>query len=43
MHLDDANGHRFLGPVAKVPEGYGLEVHAFVLTENHYRLLARRT
>ena len=39
--LSDADRRRFLGAVAELPERYGLEVHALVLMDNHYHLLAR--
>ncbi len=41
LFLDDADRQRFLGAVAELPERYGLEVHAFVLMDNHYHLLLR--
>lgn len=41
LYLDEADRRRFLGAVAELPERFGLEVHAFVLMDNHYHLLAR--
>ena len=38
---DDTDRGRFLGIVAEVPERFGLELHAFVLMDNHYHLLLR--
>ncbi|HVR34214.1 MAG TPA: transposase, partial [Methylomirabilota bacterium] len=38
---DDRDRRRFLGLVAELPERFALEVHAFVLMDNHYHLLAR--
>lgn len=43
MFLDDGDRRRFLGAVAQLPERYGLELHAFVLMDNHYHLLVRTT
>ncbi len=43
LFLDDTDRHRFLGAVSELPERYGLEVHAFVLMDNHYHLLVRTT
>jgi len=37
----DTDRRRFLGLAAVLPERFGLEVHAFVLMDNHYHLLAR--
>ena len=41
LFLDDTDRRRFLGAVAELPERFGLEVHAFVLMDNHYHLLVR--
>jgi putative transposase len=35
LYLGDADRQRFLSAVAELPERYGLEVHAFVLMDNH--------
>ena len=34
----DPDRRGFLGMVAELPERFGLEVHAFVLMDNHYHL-----
>lgn len=39
LFRDDADRRRFLGLVAELPERFSLEVHAFVLMDNHYHLL----
>ena len=41
LFRSDPNRRRFLGLVAELTERFGLEVHAFVLMDNHYRLLVR--
>ena len=41
LFLDEADRRRFLGAVAELPERLALEVHAFVLTDNHYHRLLR--
>ena len=41
VFLDDADRRRFLGLVAELPQRYGVELHAFVLMDNHYHLLVR--
>ena len=41
MFFHDTDRRRFLGRVAELPERFGLEVHAFVLMDNHYHLLVR--
>src|SRR6267378_53201 len=41
LFVNDADRRRFLGLVAQLPERFGLEVHAFVLMDNHYHLLVR--
>jgi putative transposase len=38
LFVDDADRRRFLGALAELPERYGLEVHGFVLMDNHYHL-----
>ncbi len=37
----DDDRRRFLGRLAELPERFGVEVHAFVLMDNHYHLLMR--
>src|ERR1051325_2669693 len=37
----EADRRRFLGLVAELPARFGLEVHAFVLMDNHYHLVVR--
>lgn len=41
IFLDDVDRRRFLGLVAELPERFRIEVHAFVLMDNHYHLLVR--
>ncbi len=41
IFLTDDDRRRFLALVAELPERFRLEVHAFVLMESHYHLLAR--
>jgi REP element-mobilizing transposase RayT len=41
IYRKDTDRRRFLGLVAGLPERFGLEVHAFVLMDNHYHLLVR--
>jgi len=41
LFLDDADRRRFLGRLAELPERFGVELHAFVLMDNHYHLLLR--
>ena len=41
IYRTDADRRRFLGLVAELPERFGLEVHAFVLMDNHYHLVVR--
>ena len=43
LYLDDEDRRRFLDAVAELPERFALEVHAFVLMDNHYHLLVRTT
>jgi REP-associated tyrosine transposase len=37
----DKDRRRFLGMVEQLPERFGLEIHAFVLMDNHYHLVLR--
>ena len=37
----DADRQRFLRLLAALPERFGVEIHAFVLMDNHYHLLLR--
>lgn len=41
LFFDDTDRRRFLGLVAELPERFGVELHAFVLMNNHYHLLVR--
>jgi REP element-mobilizing transposase RayT len=41
LFRNDADRRRFLGALAELPERFGVEVHAFVLMDNHYHLLVR--
>ena len=41
IFVSDDDRRRFLGLVAELPERFGVEIHAFVLMENHYHLLVR--
>ncbi len=41
IYRTDADRRRFLGLVAELSERFGLEVHAFVLMDNHYHLVVR--
>ena len=41
IYRGDVDRRRFLGIVAELPERFSLEVHAFVLMDNHYHLLVR--
>ena len=41
LFLTETDRQRFLGLVAELPERFGVEVHAFVLMDNHYHLLLR--
>lgn len=37
----DTDRRRFLGLISELPGRFGLEIHAFVLMDNHYHLLVR--
>ena len=41
LFYDDQDRQGFLGMVAALPERFGIEVHVFVLMDNHYHLLLR--
>ncbi len=41
IYRDDDDRRRFLGLVSELPERFGVEIHAFVLMDNHYHLLVR--
>lgn len=41
LYLDDTDRRRFLGLVSELPERFRLEIHAFVLMDNHYHLVVR--
>ena len=41
LFLNEVDRRRFLGAAAELPERFGLELHAFVLMDNHYHLLVR--
>ena len=41
LFLNDEDRKRFLGLLSEIPERFGVEVHAFVLMNNHYHLLVR--
>jgi len=41
LFLDDADRQRFMGLLAQMPERFGIELHAFVLMDNHYHLVLR--
>jgi len=41
LFYEDKDRQGFLGLAAELPERFGLEVHAFVLMDNHYHLLLR--
>jgi REP element-mobilizing transposase RayT len=41
IYRADTDRRRFLGLVAELPQRFGLEVHAFVLMDNHYHLVVR--
>jgi putative transposase len=41
LFRSDTDRRRFLGLVADLPQRFGLEIHAFVLMDNHYHLMVR--
>lgn len=41
LFLDDPDRRRFLGLVSELPERFSVEIHAYVLMDNHYHLLLR--
>ncbi len=41
IYRTDADRRRFLGLLGELPERFGLEVHAFVLMDNHYHVVVR--
>jgi putative transposase len=41
LFLDDDDRRRFLGLLSEWPERFLVEIHAFVLMDNHYHLVAR--
>ncbi len=41
IYRSDLDRRRFLGLLAEMPERFSIEVHAFVLMDNHYHLLVR--
>ena len=41
LFRNDADRRRFLGLVAELPDRFALQIHAFVLMDNHYHLLVR--
>jgi REP element-mobilizing transposase RayT len=41
IYRDDDDRRRFLDLVSELPERFGVEIHAFVLMDNHYHLLVR--
>ncbi|HXJ75096.1 MAG TPA: transposase [Candidatus Dormibacteraeota bacterium] len=41
LFLHEADRRRFLGLLSEVPERFGVEIHAFVLMDNHYHLVVR--
>jgi REP element-mobilizing transposase RayT len=41
LFRSDTDRRRFLGRVAELPDRFRVEVHAFVLMDNHYHLLVR--
>jgi putative transposase len=41
LFWEESDRRRFLGLVSELPERFHLEVHAFVLMDNHYHLLVR--
>jgi putative transposase len=41
LFWEESDRRRFLGLVSELPERFHLEVHAFVLMDNHYHLVVR--
>ena len=41
LFLDDDDRRRFRGRLAELPERFRIEIHAFVLMDDHYHLLLR--
>ena len=41
LFRDDDDRRRFLGLLSEWPERFRIEIHAFILMDNHYHLLAR--
>ena len=41
LYRSDEDRRRFLGLLAELPERFSLEVHVFVLMDNHYHVLLR--
>jgi REP element-mobilizing transposase RayT len=41
LFWEESDRRRFLGLVSELPERFDLEVHAFVLMDNHYHLVVR--
>ena len=41
IYRDDTDRRRFLGLVSELPGRFSVEIHAFVLMDNHYHLLLR--
>jgi putative transposase len=41
LFRDDLDRRRFLGLLSELPERFSLEIHAYVLMDNHYHLLLR--
>jgi len=41
IYRDEADRRRFLGLVSELPGRLSVEVHAFVLLDNHYHFLLR--
>ena len=41
LFYDDQDRQGFLGRVTALPQRFGIDVHAFVLMDNHYHLLLR--
>jgi putative transposase len=41
LFREDVDRRRFLGLLAELPERFGVELHAFVLMDNHYHVVLR--